>query len=152
MRHKTQAVQGHPGARGWPRGVDGGAWGPQHLSPIPSENDFMPLVSAYRVTLLVLELPPVFIERYVNTIVDKLCRVHRTILGLLYIPICRGGSVGRTVVALSTTRVQQYLYIYIFCIRHPMYCRFSPSPTERRFPWGNDAAASRCGAVVIGRL
>lgn len=58
MRHKTQAVQGHPGARGWPRGVDGGAWGPQHLSPIPSENNFMPLVSVQRVTLLVLENRP----------------------------------------------------------------------------------------------
>ncbi|CBJ25835.1 hypothetical protein Esi_0016_0144 [Ectocarpus siliculosus] len=44
MRHKTQAVQGHPGARAWPRGPDGGAWGPQHLSPIPSEKGYMPLV------------------------------------------------------------------------------------------------------------
>ncbi|CAM9928844.1 unnamed protein product [Ectocarpus sp. 4 AP-2014] len=44
MRHRTQAVQGHPGARAWPRGPDGGAWGPQHLSPIPSEKGYMPLV------------------------------------------------------------------------------------------------------------
>eukprot|EP00903_Cladosiphon_okamuranus_P012045 g11310.t1 len=44
MRHRTQAVQGHPGARAWPRGADGGAWGPQDTSPIPSEKGFMPLV------------------------------------------------------------------------------------------------------------
>ena len=44
MRHRTQAVQGHPGARAWPRGPDGGAWGPQDLSPIPSERGFLPLV------------------------------------------------------------------------------------------------------------
>lgn len=44
MRHRTQAVQGHPGARAWPRGPDGGAWGPQDLSPIPSEKGYMPLV------------------------------------------------------------------------------------------------------------
>ena len=44
MRHRTQAVQGHPGARSWPRGPDGGAWGPQELSPIPSEGSYMPLV------------------------------------------------------------------------------------------------------------
>ncbi|CAB1096638.1 unnamed protein product [Ectocarpus sp. CCAP 1310/34] len=43
MRHRTQAVQGHPDARAWPRGPDGGAWGPQHLSPIPSEKGYMPL-------------------------------------------------------------------------------------------------------------
>lgn len=45
MRHRTQAVEGHPGARAWPRGPDGGAWGPQHLSPIPSEKSYAPLVS-----------------------------------------------------------------------------------------------------------
>lgn len=44
MRHRTQAVRGHPEARSWPRGPDGGAWGPQHLSPIPSEWSYAPLV------------------------------------------------------------------------------------------------------------
>ncbi|CAM9536059.1 unnamed protein product [Scytosiphon promiscuus] len=43
MCHRTQAVQGHPGARAWPRGPDGGAWGPQDLSPIPSEKGYMPV-------------------------------------------------------------------------------------------------------------
>ncbi|CAM9428777.1 unnamed protein product, partial [Discosporangium mesarthrocarpum] len=44
MKHRTQAVKGYSEARSWPRGVDGGAWGPQHLSPIPSERDFEPLI------------------------------------------------------------------------------------------------------------
>ncbi|CAM9643009.1 unnamed protein product [Choristocarpus tenellus] len=44
MMHRTQAVKGYPESRSWPRGVDGGAWGPQHLSPIPSRGDFQPLI------------------------------------------------------------------------------------------------------------
>lgn len=46
MRHRTQAVRGSPEGRSWSRGVDGGAWGRQDLSPIPSERAFKPLVRA----------------------------------------------------------------------------------------------------------
>lgn len=60
MHHRTQAVQGHPGARAWPRGPDGGAWGPQDLSPIPSEQGYLPLVrGGIAVSLLLLPAPTI---------------------------------------------------------------------------------------------